>query len=680
MKRRDSIKGKIRNAALATSAIAAFLGCAAVANPDGGAYDETPPRIVGSNPAMESTEYKGKKVTIDFNEFIKLENAVEKVIISPPQQEQPEIKVNGKKIQVEFFDTLQANTTYTIDFSDGIVDNNEGNPLGNFCFRFTTGEQLDTLEVSGYVLDARNLEPVKGMTVGLHSDLSDSAFMTRKFERVSRTDGNGHFVIRGMAPGKYRIYAVQDMDQTFSYSQRNEMIAWQDSVIIPTHEMRIRMDTIRKADNSVDTVLTVPYTRFMPDDITLLAFQPTPTIQYMSGYERTTHEKFSLQFALPLDSMPTVKGLNFDEKDAYIVQHTARFDTLTFWMKDTTVYYMDTLKVSVAYLASDTTGTLVPTVDTLSLIPKKSRQAILKDAARKAENDAKELEKKIKRLEKANDSIGLIKALQPEKIFLKGVLTSGSLGLDKTVTLTFTEPVTFLSDTAVHLYRKQDSIWTPVPFQFQQDSIDILLYRIYAEWRPEETFRINIDSASIQGLYGLHNDKMESTIKFNPLNMYSTLTVNVQNARPGYRAMLLESGGKTIKTAPIENGSADFFLINPGNYYVALLNDRNENGVWDTGDYEEHRQPEEVYYLNHKFQLKADWYHETEPWNLKEVPMFRQKPDELVKQKGDKTTKDIHKKNVEREEKKASQAAAESKKKEERKTKRRNLFSRDKEE
>ena len=112
MKRRDSIKGKIRNAALATSAIAAFLGCAAVANPDGGAYDETPPRIVGSNPAMESTEYKGKKVTIDFNEFIKLENAVEKVIISPPQQEQPEIKVNGKKIQVEFFDTLQANTTY----------------------------------------------------------------------------------------------------------------------------------------------------------------------------------------------------------------------------------------------------------------------------------------------------------------------------------------------------------------------------------------------------------------------------------------------------------------------------------------------------------------------------------------------------------------------------------------
>lgn len=675
MNKRDSINGKIRNAALATSAIAAFLGCAAVSNPDGGAYDETPPRIVGSNPAMESTGFKGKKVTIDFNEFIKLENAVEKVIISPPQQEQPEIKVNGKKIQVELFDSLKANTTYTIDFSDGIVDNNEGNPLGNFCFRFTTGEQIDTLEVSGYVLDAKNLEPVKGITVGLHSDLDDSAFMTKPFERVSRTDGGGHFVIRGMAPGTYRIYAVQDMDQTFSYSQRNEIIAWKDSVIVPTHEMRIRMDTLRKADGSVDTILTVPYTRFMPDDITLLAFQPTPVIQYMSGYERQTHEKFSMDFALPLDSMPTVKGLNFDEKDAYIVQHSARFDTLTFWMKDTTVYYMDTLRISVGYLASDTAGVLVPTLDTLNLIPKKSRQAILKDAARKAENDAKELEKKIKRLEKANDSIGLLRALEPEKVFLRGTLTNGSLSIDKPVTLTFPEPVTFLSDTALHLYKKEDTIWTAAPFQFEQDTIDILKYHIYAEWRPEETFRINIDSASIKGLYGLHNDRMESTLKFNPLNMYSTLTVNVQNARPGYRALLLDTGGKILKTAPIENGSADFFLLTPGNYYVALLNDRNNNGVWDTGDYEEHRQPEEVYYLNHKFQLKADWYHETEPWNVKEIPMFKQKPEDLVKQKSDKTTKDIHQKNVEREEKKASQAAAESKKKEERKNKRHNLFS-----
>lgn len=669
----DSIKNRIRNAALATLAFAAFLGCAAVSNPDGGAYDETPPRVIGSNPDMESTDFKGKRITIDFNEFIKLENAAEKVIISPPQQQQPEIKVSGKKIQVDLFDSLKTNTTYTIDFSDGIVDNNEGNPLGNFCFRFSTGPSIDTLEVSGYVLNATDLEPVKGITVGLHSDLSDSAFTTKPFDRVSRTDGDGYFVIRGLAPGRYRVYAVQDMDQTFTYSQRSEKIAWMDSVIIPSSEMRIRQDTIKR-NNDTDTILSVPYTRFMPDDITLLAFQPTPVIQYMSNYDRSTHEKFTLTFALPLDSMPVIKGLNFDETDAYVVQHTARYDSIVFWMKDSTVYYNDTLRLSVSFLASDTTGMLVPFTDTINLIPKKSREAILRDEARRAENDAKELDRQIKRLERANDSIGLLKLMEPKRVFLRANLTNGSHSVDKQITLTFTEPVTFLSDTAIHLHKKMDSLWVEEPFQIEQDTLDILKYFIYAEWRPEETFRITIDSASVQGLYGLHNDHIVSTLKFNPLNMYSTLTVHVQNPRPSFVVLLFDSGGKIVKTARLENGAADFFLLNPGTYYVGLLDDFNGNGVWDTGDYEEQRQPEQVYYLNYKFQLKQDWYHETEPWNIKEIPRFRQKPEELIKQKSNKTTIDIRRKNIEREEKKAAQTAKEREQRAERREKRRTLF------
>ena len=301
------------NAALALVAFAALSGCAAVGNPDGGPYDEKPPRITGSHPENGATGVKTKKVTIDFNEFIKLENANEKVVISPPQIEQPEIKVTGKKIQVELFDTLKPNTTYSIDFADGIVDNNEGNPLGDYCFRFSTGDAIDTLEISGYVLNAEDLEPVKGMTVGLHSDLSDSAFMTKPFERVSRTDADGHFTVRGIAPGTYRIYAVTDMDQTFSYSQRNEKIAWMDSVIVPSSELRYREDTIFKDNGQIDTTYTVPYIQYLPNDITLLAFTPTPTQQYMSAAERNTHELFTLRFALPLDSMPKIRGLNFDE-------------------------------------------------------------------------------------------------------------------------------------------------------------------------------------------------------------------------------------------------------------------------------------------------------------------------------------------------------------------------------
>ena len=665
MNRLSDISRTLHNAALVITTLAALSGCAAIGNPDGGAYDETPPKITGSHPLNGATGVKTRKVTIDFNEFIKLENANEKVVISPPQTEQPEIKVTGKKIQVELFDSLKPNTTYSIDFADGIVDNNEGNPMGDYCFRFSTGDAIDTMEVSGYVLNAKDLEPVKGITVGLHSDLSDSAFMTKPFERVSRTDASGHFTVRGIAPGKYRIYAVMDMDQTFSYSQRNEMIAWMDSVIVPTSELRFREDTLFTAEGLVDTTVTVSYIQYLPDDITLLAFTPEPVQQYMTAAERNTHEKFTLRFALPLDSMPDIKGLNFDDTDAYVLQHSERYDTLTFWMKDTTVYYNDTLSLSITYLATDTSGVLSPRIDTLNLVPKKSRERILKEQARKAEDDKKELDKQIRRLERNGDSIGIARLLTPKKKFLSCNLTSGrSLSIYKQVTLDFSEPVTFLSDTAIHLYQKVDTIWNPVPIEIEQDTVQILRYYIYGEWKPEQTFKISIDSASIRGLYGLHNDYVESTLVFNALNMYSTLTVNVANPKPGYTVRLHNPTGKVLRSEPLEKGSVVFYLLTPATYFISMFDDMNGNGKWDTGEYEEKRQPESVWYIPRSMLLKQDWEHETDLWNVNEQPLTMQKPAELIKNKTKKKTVDIHKKNLDRLEKKASQKESEKKKKE----------------
>ena len=678
--RLSDITRTIHNAALAFLALAALSGCAAIGNPDGGPFDETPPRITHTHPENGATGVKTKKVSIDFNEFIRLENANEKVVISPPQIEQPEIKVIGKKIQVELFDSLKPNTTYSIDFADGIVDNNEGNPLGDFCFRFSTGDAIDTLEVSGYVLNAEDLEPVKGITVGLHSDLSDSAFMTKPFERVSRTDASGHFTIRGIAPGTYRIYAVTDMDQTFSYSQRNEKIAWMDSVIVPTTQLRYREDTIFTDKGLVDTTMLVPYTRYLPDDITLLAFTPTPTIQYMSAAERNTHEKFILRFALPLDSMPDIKGLNFDESTAYILQHSARFDTLVFWMKDTAVYYNDTLSFSITYLATDTAGVLSPTTDTLNLVPKRSHERILKDQARKAEDEKKEFEKQLKRLERAGDSVGIAKLFEPKIKFLDYKLSSGSsLSIWQQITLDFNEPVSFLSDTAVHVYQQFDTIWKPVPFEIEQDSINILSYRIYGEWKPEKTFKINIDSASIQGIYGLHNNSIETTLKFNALSQYSTFTVNVANPRPGYTVRLHNNSGKVVRSGKLQNGSVDFFLLQPATYYVSMFDDVNGNGKWDTGEYEEKRQAESVWYIKRNWVLKQDWTHETDEWNINDYPLVQQKPDELQKEKSKKKEQDIHKKNVERLEKKAQQIESEKKKKERKRNERKERRQKNKE-
>lgn len=141
-------------------------------------------------------------------------------MVSPPQLETPEIVASGKRIKIELLDSLKPNTTYTIDFSDAITDNNEDNPLGNYTYSFSTGDAIDTLEVSGKVLQAKDLEPVKGILVGLYNDLSDTAFTTKPMLRVSRTDGSGRFVIKGVAPGTYRVYALQDADGNYLSTRR----------------------------------------------------------------------------------------------------------------------------------------------------------------------------------------------------------------------------------------------------------------------------------------------------------------------------------------------------------------------------------------------------------------------------------------------------------------------------
>lgn len=641
--------------AMSISIIAVVLGCAAVGTPDGGPFDETPPRFVGSTPSRGARNFNNKKLTLHFDEYIKIQNASEKVVVSPPQLEQPEIKVNGMKIQVTLFDSLRTNTTYSIDFADGIVDNNEGNSLGDFCFNFSTGADLDTMEFSGYVLNASDLEPIKGILVGIHRDLSDSAFTTKPFEKVSHTDSRGHFTIRGLAPGKYRIYALQDMDQNFMYSQRSEKIAWTDSIIIPSSELWYRDDTIRNTKGLIDSIKLVPYTKYLPDDIVLRAFLAKPNIQYLVKSERTNHETFGLNFALPLDSMPKIKGLNFDEKDAYICQHNAGFDTLQFWMKDSNIYYMDTLRFSLTYLATDSNGVLNETIDTLNLITKKTHQRILQEEARKAAEDAKDKEKERKRLERDKDTLGLKKLDIPKTKFLQmNLYANQSMDLNSIVKLSFKEPVSLDPASAIHVQKKKDTLWVDVPFEVEQDSLNILEYSIFAEWRPEETYSITIDSASVFGLYGLHNNKESKELKFKPIEQYSIFTVNVQNPDPNYLVELLNQKGTPIRSGYIEEGRIDFFFLYPGKYYVRLINDRNKNGKWDTGEFSDKTFPEEVFYINKEFELKQNWEHKTEPWNVTEAPLFEQKPQDITTQKAE-TKKQQKSKNAEREQKISSQ-------------------------
>ena len=590
---------KIKHIAILAFSATLIAACASIGSPDGGPYDETPPMFLGSKPEPFALGVKDKRVTLEFDEFIKIEKAAEKVVISPPQITPPIIKTSGKKIIVELDDSLKANTTYSIDFSDAIVDFNEGNPLGNFSFLFSTGDQIDTLAVSGTVLNASNLEPIKGILVGLHSNLADSTFNTQAFDRVSRTDADGRFTICGIAPGSYRAYALQDANQNFLFDQKNEMIAFLDSLVVPYTEIRMHQDTTWIDSLTIDTIRTVPYTHYLPDDLILFAFTEAPTQRYLIKAERPALNHFSIFFSLGADSLPQVTPLNFPQEDAYIVQTSADYDSITYWLKDTLIYYQDTLSFALTYEYTDTAGMLTPRTDTLNLVPKKTRAKILQEEEKKRQEAEKEREKRMKR----GDTIPETKP-QPKHLAIK-IKGSTNMELTDNALFDFDEPIAQYNDTAIHLYKKVDTLWIEEPYLFRQRENTLLGYELLGEWKPGMEYKITLDSTAFTGLYGLQTKQQETKLKFKTLDQYSTLYLTIQNASPTYTIQLL-NGDKVVRQQRTQKGQADFYFLKPGTYHIRLFNDRNENGVWDTGLYECKVAAEEVYYFPGKIEMREN--------------------------------------------------------------------------
>lgn len=610
-----------------------FYACAGTGwSPDGGPYDETPPKFVRANPVPNATNNTRKNVSIEFDEYINLENASEKVIISPPQREQPEVKTRGKRVVVEFLDSLIANTTYTIDFGDAIVDNNEGNPLGQFSYAFSTGPEIDTMAVSGTVLNAENLEPIKGIQVGLHKNLNDTAFTKLPFDRISRTDSRGQFTIRGVAPGKYRIYALQDGNQNYMYDSKTETVAWSDSLIVPDMTPAVRFDTVwNEIDTThIDTIFEVHYTRFLPDNVMLRAFKEESTMQYLAKSERPDLKKFNLYFSAKADTLPTLRGLDFDEKQL-IVEANQRNDSITYWVKDTTLCERDTLTIELKYLETDTLGQLVPTTDTLRMInkiPRERRLAMKKEADEKAEKERKKQEKK-------GDTI----AVKTEFLTMN-VDAPSELDINRNIIINFDEPIESIDTAAIHMQTMIDSVWQDTPFIFQADTIAPRRYVILANWQPGQEYQLTIDSLGFKGIYGLYTDKTENKLKVKTVDQYGTLYLNITGAGPHAIVQLLNGSDAVVRQQPVKaNNTCDFYFLQPGTkYFIRLFNDTNNNGKWDTGNYDEKRQPEEVFYYPKTWEMKANFEFE-ENWNLYAVPLDRQKLDEIKKQKPDEAKK-----------------------------------------
>ena len=608
-----------------------ILSCARMGQPDGGWYDEVPPRVVGSTPSERATGVKSNRIDIRFSEYIKLENASENVVICPPQIELPDIKTMGKAIRIDLKDTLKENTTYTIDFSDAISDNNEGNTMGNYTYVFSTGQQIDTLEVSGYVLNAEDLEPIKGSLVGLYNNLEDSAFTTQPMLRIGRTDGSGHFRIRGISPGKYRIFSLIDSDGDFRLSQRSEQIGFLKDIIEPSCRPDVYQDTLWMDSLHISDIKQVPYTRFLPDNLCLLSFVQRQTERYLIKTERSAPERLTVYFSTPSDSLPIFRALNFNDSNAYVIEPSEKADTITYWLRDSTLINQDTLSVEMTYSMTDSLGALVMQTDTIDFLPKLSYE-------KREKRHQEEIEKWEKSVEKAKKKGREIPQHPDMKFLSPKVAVPGKMSPEKNIRISFDVPLASIDTAAIHLYSKIDTAWYRSPVEISSKGMPPRTYLVRGEWRSGTEYSLEIDSAAFRSIYGTVSKEIKQGIKIGEEKDYASLFVAMRGLPKDSSKVIVEmldkNGGITARSIAVSD-TAEFYYIEPGEYYLRALVDSNGNGVWDTGEYSTLQQPEDVFYKPEKIECKANWDHST-VFDVYATPRFLQKPRDMVKQKEEK--------------------------------------------
>lgn len=636
-----------KNLLLCLLALILTAACASIGNPDGGRFDETPPRVVGSSPADGAVNVSKRKVQILFDEYIKLEKASEKVVISPPQIEPANVRADGKRVKVDFYDSLRANTTYTIDFSDAIEDNNEGNPMGQYTFSFSTGDVIDTMQVSGRVLNAADLEPIKGIMVGLYpadSTWNDTLFRTRPFLRVSRTNGEGRFTIKGVKDGAYRVRALEDKDGDFVFSQKNERVAFDTTVYVTGSFPDVRMDTVWRDSLWYDSIRVVPYTHYTPDDVLLLAFLEDGQERHLLKTVYSEPTSFTFYFTAPSDSTPRIKGLNFDER-CLVADASLKNDTVTFWVTDTAlIHRQDTLSMILSYMETDTLGQLVVTNDTLDLSPKTTYAKIAAERSKQIEAWEKDRERRQKKAKKP-----LPYEENPyERIWLEaGFKPSGGLAPNQNVRYLAKEPILEVDTTKIHFYVKKDTDWLPAPFLFMPEERSAKSYMLYAEWEPGQKYRFVMDTAAVVSVLEHESKSVRQEFHVRAVEEYGSIFIHVISPDTGVVVQLLSKNDKVeAQQRTDKDGNADFFFMKPGEYYMRCYVDANGNGQWDTGDYASGLQPERVYYFGKPLPLKAQW-DLRQDWDIRAVDVARQKPMAITKQKPDKEKK-LKNRNAER--------------------------------
>ena len=626
----------------------ALYSCANIGRPEGGPRDLIPPVYVNSNPLPNQLNFKGEKVEIEFNEYIQLKDHMKKVVVSPAQKSMPIIRGLGRKVTVELRDTLLPNTTYCIDFADCIQDNNEGNPIDGFAIAFSTGDTIDSLQVSGMMLRARDLEPMQSVIVGLQENLADSAFSKLPLSRIARTNEYGQFTIRNLKPGRYHVFGLNDMDGNYTYA-RSEDMAFYGDVVVPSSYRRETTDTIFKYNGEIDTIQPGLHTVFTPNDIFLAMFNEEYRSIYLKKNERLDEGKLHILFSGAVDSLPSLRVLKPtpSRPDWYRLQRTAANDSLIYWLTDSNMIKSDTILVETRYLRSDSLDNLTFATDTLKFNMRHSKKKDKKNESTDKEDSGKKDKKKKKggllgalvkpeggNPEGAEDG----EANKPKSRFDSippiSVQFTSNVDYGKPLQVTFGTPIDSINQAAVHLFQRDDTLWNAVARAVKLeriDTVDIMAYKIDYPFEAGKQYRAEIDSMSVYDCFGNMNKREKCEFSIPALEEYSNLYLNV-NVQDSAFVELLNGSDKVVDTAAVVGGTAAFENIKPGTYYARLVIDANGNGKWDTGNYALHRQPEDVFYYPKRINLKKNWDVE-QTWNIYEQAVEKQKPNEIKKNK-----------------------------------------------
>lgn len=595
-------------------AAAVMYSCANIGNPSGGPIDKTPPIFMRSNPTPNAVNVKDRKIEIFFDEIVTLKDPSTKIIVSPAQTEMPRMSALGRKVTVELVDSLLPNTTYTIDFSNSIQDNNEGNAIDNFAFAFSTGSVIDSMRVSGYVLDSRTLEPMQSVVVGLQSNLADSAFHKEKLQRVALTNDRGQFTIRNVSPGSYHIFALKDLDRDYKFGNPTEDIAFLDSIIVPSIGSREAVDTVYNDLNEIDTIMRATRPAYFPNDILLSMFNEDRKSQYLANNLRVDSTRISLTFAAASDTLPSLSivGRNDVPDQWYTLERSQTNDTLTYWIRPPHLVSADTLMVATTYLRTDTASNLSWGTDTLKFTFQRQK------AKKKKKNEE-------------TDSLEQIRFMELHP------LANGTQEVYAPLLLQTGTPIERYSREAFHLQRKLQNDTTFYPAEIKSIALrDSTLSRrdlmLKVDWEPGAAYTLAVDSLAMTDIYGLQTKPLKVDFNVRKMEEYGNIVFNITAVRDSAIVELLDGTEKIVLRAPVKSHRAELLNLLPGKYYARLFIDRNGNGKYDTGNYDMHLQPEETVYYPGAINLKKNWDVE-QTWDIYATPIDKQKPEAIKKNK-----------------------------------------------